>query len=166
MKSEYKTLNISRLHMIRLCTQHNNYNDKTSVKFTLMNDTPYLVLTGEFWGVFSELCEDKWPRYIESALYSKVTCQYQGCWCPSSLHRQVISRQWDMALFLHHKQVLVFHWKRSEIRLRLRKYKYVCKFPEMIYGFTATQKCLLEQNLKNSTNHRHHEWNETIYSSI
>ena len=34
---------------------HNNYNDKTSIRFALTNDTPYLVLTGEAWGVFREL---------------------------------------------------------------------------------------------------------------
>ena len=39
------------------------------VRFALTNDTPYLALTGALWGVFLELYEDKWPRYIESALY-------------------------------------------------------------------------------------------------
>ena len=32
-----------------------NYDDKTFVKFALMNDTPYPALTGELWGVFREL---------------------------------------------------------------------------------------------------------------
>ena len=49
--------------------QHNNYNDKTSVGFALTNDTPSLALMGELCGVFHELYEEKWPQYIESALY-------------------------------------------------------------------------------------------------
>ena len=34
---------------------HSNGNDKTSDRFALMNDTLYLALTGELWGVFREL---------------------------------------------------------------------------------------------------------------
>ena len=34
-----------------------------------MNDTPYLTLMGKLWGVFHELYEEKWPRYIENPLY-------------------------------------------------------------------------------------------------
>ena len=38
----------------------NNYNyyDKTSVRFALTNDTPYLALTCELWGVFRELYKE------------------------------------------------------------------------------------------------------------
>ena len=39
------------------------------VRFALTNATPYLALTGELCGVFCELYEEKWPRYIESPLY-------------------------------------------------------------------------------------------------
>ena len=49
-------------------TQHKNNNDKTLVRFALMNDTPYLALTGELWGVYLELYRDKRLQYIESTL--------------------------------------------------------------------------------------------------
>ena len=42
---------------------------KTLVRFALTKDTTYLTLTGELSGVFRELYEEKWPRYIDSALY-------------------------------------------------------------------------------------------------
>ena len=35
--------------------QHNNYNDKSSVRFSFAQDTPYLALMGELRGVFREL---------------------------------------------------------------------------------------------------------------
>ena len=54
---------------MRYCTQYNNYNDKTSVRFPFTNDTPYLALTGELSGVLCALCEWNSPRYIESPLY-------------------------------------------------------------------------------------------------
>ena len=41
--------------MIRYYTQHNILNDKTSVRFALTNDTSYLALTGELWGVIRGL---------------------------------------------------------------------------------------------------------------
>ena len=31
-------------------------------------------LTGELWGVFRELFEEKWPRYVERALYTQILC--------------------------------------------------------------------------------------------
>ena len=31
-------------------------------------DAPYLTLTGELWGVFSEYFLENWPRYNETAL--------------------------------------------------------------------------------------------------
>ena len=34
-----------------------------------MNDTACIALPGELWGVYPELYKEKWPRYIESALY-------------------------------------------------------------------------------------------------
>ena len=34
-----------------------------------MNDTQYLAITGELWGVVHEWYKDKWPWYIETALY-------------------------------------------------------------------------------------------------
>ena len=80
----------SRLYMIWQCTPHNNYNDKTSVRFACTKDTPYVALTGELWGVYRELYEEKWPRYIESALYYKCTHLFKsvgnfqahkGCLC-------------------------------------------------------------------------------------
>ena len=37
-------------------------------RFAPTNDTPYLAAMGEIWGIFRELYEEKWPRYIESAL--------------------------------------------------------------------------------------------------
>ena len=40
--------------------------------FVFVNDTPYLALTGELWGVFHEIFKEKWPRYIESALYKDI----------------------------------------------------------------------------------------------
>ena len=42
---------------------------KTLVRFALTKDTTYLTLTGELSGVFRELYEEKWARYIDSALY-------------------------------------------------------------------------------------------------
>ena len=38
--------------------RYNNHTDKTSVKFALTNDTPYLALPGELWGVFRELYKE------------------------------------------------------------------------------------------------------------
>ena len=58
--------------MMHYCGEHNDYNDNISVRFALTNDTPYLALSGEIWGIFRELTEEKWPRYIESALYMEV----------------------------------------------------------------------------------------------
>ena len=43
---------------------------KPQSDLALTIETPYLNLTGELWGVFRELFKEKWPRYIESALYS------------------------------------------------------------------------------------------------
>ena len=36
-------------------------------------------------------------------------CLYHGCWCPGSLHCQVISSQ-SMELILETKQIAAFHW--------------------------------------------------------
>ena len=36
--------------------------------FAFTNETPYLVLTGELWGVFRNMFKEIRPRYIESAL--------------------------------------------------------------------------------------------------
>ena len=33
------------------------------------NNTPYLALTGELWGVFCEYLWEMWPRYNGTALY-------------------------------------------------------------------------------------------------
>ena len=44
--------------------------------FALTNDTLYLALTGEIWGVFRELYQEKSPRYIESALYTCTVGEY------------------------------------------------------------------------------------------
>ena len=55
--------------------QHNNYNDKTSVRFALMNDTPYFALMGEIWGVFHELYGEK---YI--AIYQECTVSWKDMW--------------------------------------------------------------------------------------
>ena len=59
-------------------TAQKNYN-KTSVRsIALTNDTPYLALTGELWDVFREFYQEKWPRYIESALcYQLISISVQ-----------------------------------------------------------------------------------------
>ena len=56
------------IYVIHQCTQHKNDNDKTSVRFALTNDNSYLALSGQLWGVFRELYEEKWLQYIESTL--------------------------------------------------------------------------------------------------
>ena len=38
--------------------------------FAFTEDNQYLALTGEIWVVFRDIFTEKWPRYIESALYS------------------------------------------------------------------------------------------------
>ena len=43
---------------------------RSDLAFT--NDTPYLALTGEIWGVFNEFFSENWPRYIESVLYTSL----------------------------------------------------------------------------------------------
>ena len=43
-----KNIDISRLCMIRYCTQHNNYNDKIAVRFALTNVTPYRLLRASY----------------------------------------------------------------------------------------------------------------------
>ena len=43
-----RNLDISRLCMIRYCTQHNNYNDKIAVRFALTNVTPYRLLRASY----------------------------------------------------------------------------------------------------------------------
>ena len=60
------------------------FNDKTAVRFALTNDTPYLALTGELWGVFRELYKEKW-RYIESTLYW-VSESFGEHFCPMHMH--------------------------------------------------------------------------------
>ena len=42
----------------------------TMITFAFTKDFPNLALTGELWGVFRELYEEKWHRYIERARYS------------------------------------------------------------------------------------------------
>ena len=44
-------------------TQTEHQSDAGSTK-----DTPYLALTGELWGVFSEYFLENWPRYNGTAL--------------------------------------------------------------------------------------------------
>ena len=63
---------ISRLYMIRSCILHNSYNDKISIRSPLTNNPPYSALVGELWSVFRELYNERWPQYIESALYRVV----------------------------------------------------------------------------------------------
>ena len=41
---------------------------KVRPNFAFMNDTPYLALTGEIWGVIHDIFKEKLPRYIEGAL--------------------------------------------------------------------------------------------------
>ena len=45
-----------------------------------MNDTSYLSLTGELWVVFRELLKEKWPPYIESALYYHISHWQMSSW--------------------------------------------------------------------------------------
>ena len=42
--------------------------DNIQSDLALMIDTPYRALTGELWGVFRELFEEKWLWYILSTL--------------------------------------------------------------------------------------------------
>ena len=46
-----------------------NDNDKTSVRFALMNNTQFLTLKGMLWGIFHELYKEKWSQYVKSAQY-------------------------------------------------------------------------------------------------
>ena len=46
-------------------------------------DTPYLALTGELWGVFSEYFWENWPRYNGTALYLDIDCIHSGIHCQS-----------------------------------------------------------------------------------
>ena len=70
---QYCILPIYRAHI-----QHDSAHNPTITvaklgsNFALTNDTSYLALTGELWGVFREWFKEKWPRYIESALYRVV----------------------------------------------------------------------------------------------
>ena len=64
------TIDSRYIAVIRHCRQHNNYNDNTWVRFALTNNTPYLCLTGEIWGVFHELYKAKWLCYT---LYRECT---------------------------------------------------------------------------------------------
>ena len=45
-----------------------------------MNDTLYLSLTGKLWVVFRELLKEKWPPYIESALYYHISHWQMSSW--------------------------------------------------------------------------------------
>ena len=47
------------------CTEHNNYNDKTYVRFALMNDTPYLTLNCvvSFMSYTKKNDRDTWTHY-------------------------------------------------------------------------------------------------------
>ena len=64
-----------RLSIYRGHIQHDCVHSPTIImtklrsNFALTNSTPYLTLTGKLWGVFRELFEEKWPRYIEIAQY-------------------------------------------------------------------------------------------------
>ena len=42
-------------------------NSESDIRIT--NDTPYLALTGELWGVYYEDLEENWPHYDGTALY-------------------------------------------------------------------------------------------------
>ena len=41
---------------------------KLLTDFSITNDTPYIALTGELWGVFLEFFNEYRPRYIESVV--------------------------------------------------------------------------------------------------
>ena len=45
---------------------------KLSSDFASTNDTPYRSLTGELYGVFREIFNEKFPWYIESTLYFEL----------------------------------------------------------------------------------------------
>ena len=64
-----QTLDISGSSITRYYSQNNMM--QLGPDFAFRNDTPYLALTDELWGVFQvrELFKEIWPRYIESALY-------------------------------------------------------------------------------------------------
>ena len=77
-------LDISRLYM-------------NSARFALTNDTPWLALTGERWGVFRELYKEKWPWYIDSALYLVLSMSgVPGDRCLSAIlqYRHLFSVAW------------------------------------------------------------------------
>ena len=48
---------------------------ESNTKIKLTNDTPYLVLTGELWGVYCESLEENGQRYNGTALY-EITFAY------------------------------------------------------------------------------------------
>ena len=56
---------------------------KLWLDFALMNDTPYLALTGELWSAFHELFKEEWP-----AIYRECTLKKEGKLClnPETLH--------------------------------------------------------------------------------
>ena len=56
------------------------HNDETAVRFALTKDTPYIALTDELWGVIHELYENKWRRYIASALHFFETATRKNTW--------------------------------------------------------------------------------------
>ena len=68
MDTWYYKLSIYRGHL-QLDNSHSATITKLQSDLTLTIETPYLPLIGELWGIFRVLFEEKWPRYIESALY-------------------------------------------------------------------------------------------------
>ena len=73
-----ETLDLSQLYMIRWCTPYNKCYDGTSVKFALTKYSPYLALKGDLCDVFHQLYDEKWPRYIWSALYMTLPIPYKA----------------------------------------------------------------------------------------
>ena len=52
---------------------------KLRADFAFTNDTSYSALTGELWGEFREIVNEKWPRYIESAQMTVLFRERTSC---------------------------------------------------------------------------------------
>ena len=60
---------ITQFDIAWYCTQHCRSWGRISIRGLTPTRHPYLVLTGELWGVFHEYFEENWPRYNGTALY-------------------------------------------------------------------------------------------------
>ena len=82
--------------------------------FALRNDTLYLILTDELWGVFHVLFQRKWLRYIESTLYSEQQMMDDRQWAASTWNH-ITDQSFGCDGYIHHTDMPLQNLENQEI---------------------------------------------------